>query len=139
MNRRQEIEITKLVGGSNQFVRRPFLYFGALYGLFGALLGAQRVDERAMAVGDLGRGGDGLAVAPAGFVLSTILHDLNTVLVPTEAFARRSGNDRSPSGSCATYWGSRFSVDPSTGSPRSSAWSRTSWSERATSRADRRI
>ncbi len=38
LNRRAEIEITKLVGGSNAFVRRPFLYAGALYGGFGALL-----------------------------------------------------------------------------------------------------
>jgi cell division transport system permease protein len=37
-NRRAEIEVTKLVGGSNGFVRRPFLYTGALYGLIGALL-----------------------------------------------------------------------------------------------------
>lgn len=37
MNRRQEIEITKLVGGSNRFVRRPFLYFGAWYGFLGGL------------------------------------------------------------------------------------------------------
>ena len=37
-NRRAEIEVTKLVGGSNAFVRRPFLYIGALYGLLGALL-----------------------------------------------------------------------------------------------------
>jgi cell division transport system permease protein len=36
--RRAEIEVTKLVGGSNAFVRRPFLYTGALYGLFGALV-----------------------------------------------------------------------------------------------------
>ncbi len=36
--RRAEIEVTKLVGGSNAFVRRPFLYTGALYGLLGALL-----------------------------------------------------------------------------------------------------
>ncbi|MFO1425396.1 MAG: permease-like cell division protein FtsX [Steroidobacteraceae bacterium] len=36
--RRAEIEVTKLVGGSNAFVRRPFLYEGALYGLGGALL-----------------------------------------------------------------------------------------------------
>lgn len=36
--RRPEIEVTKLVGGSNAFVRRPFLYTGALYGLLGALL-----------------------------------------------------------------------------------------------------
>jgi len=38
LNRRAEIEITKLVGGSNAFVRRPFLYAGALYGALGALL-----------------------------------------------------------------------------------------------------
>jgi len=38
LNRRAEIEITKLVGGSNAFVRRPFLYTGVLYGGFGALL-----------------------------------------------------------------------------------------------------
>lgn len=38
LNRRQEIEITKLVGGSNRFVRRPFLYFGALYGFLGAFI-----------------------------------------------------------------------------------------------------
>jgi cell division transport system permease protein len=38
LNRRAEIEITKLVGGSNAFVRRPFLYTGLFYGGFGALL-----------------------------------------------------------------------------------------------------
>jgi cell division transport system permease protein len=36
--RRAEIEVTKLVGGSNAYVRRPFLYTGVLYGLGGALL-----------------------------------------------------------------------------------------------------
>ena len=38
LNRRAEIEVTKLVGGSNAFVRRPFLYTGVLYGLLGAAL-----------------------------------------------------------------------------------------------------
>jgi cell division transport system permease protein len=38
LNRRAEIEVTKLVGGSNAFVRRPFLYAGILYGVGGALL-----------------------------------------------------------------------------------------------------
>lgn len=33
LNRRSEIEVTKLVGGTNAFVRRPFLYAGALYGI----------------------------------------------------------------------------------------------------------
>ena len=38
LNRRQEIEITKLVGGTDSFVRRPFLYYGSFYGLLGAVL-----------------------------------------------------------------------------------------------------
>ena len=37
-NRRAEIEVTKLVGGSNAFVRRPFLYSGFWHGLAGGLL-----------------------------------------------------------------------------------------------------
>ena len=37
-NRRAEIEVTKLVGGSDAFVRRPFLYNGVWYGLGGGLI-----------------------------------------------------------------------------------------------------
>ncbi len=37
-NRREEIEVTKLIGASNAFVRRPFLYSGLWYGLLGGLL-----------------------------------------------------------------------------------------------------
>lgn len=37
-NRREEIEVTKLIGASNAFVRRPFLYTGFWYGLAGGLL-----------------------------------------------------------------------------------------------------
>ena len=37
-NRRDEIEVTKLIGASNAFVRRPFLWSGFWYGLFGGLL-----------------------------------------------------------------------------------------------------
>jgi len=36
--RRTEIEVVRLVGGSTGFVRRPFLYTGMLYGLWGAVL-----------------------------------------------------------------------------------------------------
>jgi cell division transport system permease protein len=36
-NRRDEIEVTKLVGGSDAFVRRPFLYNGTWYGIAGGL------------------------------------------------------------------------------------------------------
>ena len=37
-NRRSEIEITKLVGGTDRFIQRPFLYAGIGYGLSGALV-----------------------------------------------------------------------------------------------------
>ncbi len=37
-SRKEEIEISALFGASDAFVRRPFLYHGALYGIFGALL-----------------------------------------------------------------------------------------------------
>jgi cell division transport system permease protein len=36
-SRREEIVVMKLVGGSDGFIRRPFLYLGFWYGLFGAL------------------------------------------------------------------------------------------------------
>ena len=49
LNRRAEIEVTKLVGGSNGFVRRPFLYTGVLYGLGGAVL-AWLIVEAAVAI-----------------------------------------------------------------------------------------
>ena len=37
LNRRDEIEIIKLVGGTNAFIRRPFLYTGLVQGVAGAL------------------------------------------------------------------------------------------------------
>jgi cell division transport system permease protein len=49
-NRRDEIEVTKLVGGSDAFVRRPFLYNGVWYGLAGGLTAGAIV---AIAVGTL--------------------------------------------------------------------------------------
>jgi cell division transport system permease protein len=36
-NRHKEIEVLKLIGATNQFIRRPFLYFGLIYGFLGAL------------------------------------------------------------------------------------------------------
>ncbi|GAB3284094.1 permease-like cell division protein FtsX [Parahaliea aestuarii] len=39
-SRREEIVIVKLVGGSNAFVRRPFLYTGLWYGVGGGLFAA---------------------------------------------------------------------------------------------------
>ncbi|MEN8204633.1 MAG: permease-like cell division protein FtsX [Pseudomonadota bacterium] len=37
-NRREEILVTKLIGATNGFVRRPFLYSGIWYGALGALI-----------------------------------------------------------------------------------------------------
>jgi cell division transport system permease protein len=37
-NRRAEIEITKLFGGTDSFIQRPFLYSGLWYGAFGGLI-----------------------------------------------------------------------------------------------------
>mgnify|MGYP001437163495 FL=1 len=39
-NRREEIEVIKLVGGSDGYVRRPFLYLGLCYGLGGGIVAA---------------------------------------------------------------------------------------------------
>lgn len=38
LDRREEIEVSKLIGATNGFIRRPFLYFGGLQGLLGGLL-----------------------------------------------------------------------------------------------------
>ena len=37
-NRRDEIVVIKLIGGTNAFIRRPFLYTGFWYGLIGGIL-----------------------------------------------------------------------------------------------------
>ncbi|NOZ38304.1 MAG: cell division protein FtsX [Gammaproteobacteria bacterium] len=37
-NRRDEIVVIKLIGGTDAFIRRPFLYTGFWYGFFGAIL-----------------------------------------------------------------------------------------------------
>lgn len=43
-NNRKEIEIIKLIGGTYSFIRRPFLYAGAIYGLLGGIIAWQLVD-----------------------------------------------------------------------------------------------
>lgn len=40
LSRRAEIEIVKLIGASDSFIRRPFLYSGLWYGLAGGLMAA---------------------------------------------------------------------------------------------------
>ncbi len=59
-NRRSEIEVMKLVGATDGFARRPFLYAGLWYGLGGGLLALVIV---ATAIGVLGASVDRLANA----------------------------------------------------------------------------
>lgn len=51
-NRREEIIVVKLVGGTNGFVRRPLLYTGFWYGAIGALLGCILVAIATVTLGD---------------------------------------------------------------------------------------
>lgn len=37
LTRREEIEVSKLIGGTDAFIRRPFLYAGLLHGLLGGM------------------------------------------------------------------------------------------------------
>lgn len=71
-NNRREIEITQLIGGTNGFIRRPFLYTGLWYGLGGGLI-AGLILAGAMAFiapaadGLAARYGSDFAVTGAGF------------------------------------------------------------------------
>jgi cell division transport system permease protein len=38
LTQREEIEVSKLIGATNGFIRRPFLYFGATQGLLGGIM-----------------------------------------------------------------------------------------------------
>ncbi len=37
LTKREEIEVSKLIGATNSFIQRPFLYFGAIQGLLGGM------------------------------------------------------------------------------------------------------
>lgn len=55
-NRREEIVISKLLGGTDAFVRRPFLYSGLAYGVSGGLLATLLVEGgRWLLVGPVNR------------------------------------------------------------------------------------
>src|SRR5260370_3185869 len=50
LNRRAEIEVLKLVGATDGFARRPFLYSGVWYGLGGGLLAVLLVGAAVVAL-----------------------------------------------------------------------------------------
>lgn len=76
--RRAEIEVIKLVGGSDGFVRRPFLYGGFWYGLGGGLVGWLLVEAFVLTLaGPIGRVaaayGSGFAITGPGLETSLAL------------------------------------------------------------------
>jgi cell division transport system permease protein len=77
-NRRGEIEVTKLVGGSDAFVRRPFLYNGVWYGLGGGAIAWLVVTAVILMLGDpvqriAGLYGSGFALHGLDFESSLVL------------------------------------------------------------------
>ena len=51
-NRREEIEVMKLLGATDAFIRRPFLYSGVWYGLLGSILALMVLGGCYIALGD---------------------------------------------------------------------------------------
>ncbi len=98
-NRREEIEVTKLVGGSNPFVRRPFLYSGLLFGGVG----------RAARVRDRRRGG-----GRPGRARGAPVHGLRRQLRPAGAGMARAGSDAGCRGGARLVrrLGNRHAPDP---------------------------
>lgn len=79
-NRRTEIEVVKLVGGTDGYVRRPFLYMGALYGLGAGLIawlllayGLGWLNEAVIDLAGLYGSDFGLAGVPTEDALSLVL------------------------------------------------------------------
>jgi cell division transport system permease protein len=79
-NRRDEIEITKLIGATNAFIRRPFLYSGFWYGIGGAILAGVLVEFAFLQLHEPVRQLAGLY--QSGFTLKTLsLLELSSLLV----------------------------------------------------------
>lgn len=79
-NRRTEIEVIKLVGGTDSYVRRPFLYMGALYGFGAGVLswgllafGLNWLNESVVGLADLYGSNFVLSGVPASDGLSLLL------------------------------------------------------------------
>lgn len=84
-SRRREIEVVMLIGATHAFVRRPFLYSGAWYGLGGGLLalGLLTLGGRwlALPVQALAASyGAGFSLPALGIAGSTILLSCSTIL-----------------------------------------------------------
>ena len=89
-NRRAEIEVTKLIGGTDAFIRRPFLYTGFWYGLYGGVLAwiltAAAVAMMSNSVAQLA------ALYDSGFVLSGLGLNNGLLLVLTSCLLGLTGS-----------------------------------------------
>jgi cell division transport system permease protein len=85
LNRRAEIVVMKLVGASNGFTRRPFLYSGVWYGLGGGLLALILVEVATLTlarpVAELaGLYGSGFRLEGLGFLTAALVLGVATIL-----------------------------------------------------------
>lgn len=79
-NRREEIVIVKLIGGTNAFIRRPFLYEGLWYGVLGGALAVVLVELSRFLLGGPAR--DLAALYGSGFGIQGLgLNGLALVLL----------------------------------------------------------
>src|SRR5699024_8221080 len=69
-NRRREIQVMKLLGAPDAFIRRPFLYSGMWYGLFGSVVALVILFACYLALGDA------LNTLTASYDNSFVLHGL---------------------------------------------------------------
>ena len=88
-NRSVEIEVTKLVGGTDAFIRRPFLYLGLCYGLAGALVALLVVALGLLLLGAPVR--DLAALYGSGFRLSGLTSAESGILLLGGAFLGWAG------------------------------------------------
>jgi len=88
-NRRTEIEVVKLVGGSDAFIRRPFLYMGLCYGLSGGLLAMLTISLSLVTLAAPVRALAGLY--GSGFALQSLTLEQGLALAGTGAFLGWAG------------------------------------------------
>lgn len=84
LTRREEIEVSKLIGATDGFIRRPFLYFGGFQGLAGGLTACALV-TLALSALEVQLGATQLALMPDGGFRGLELREVGAVLLGASA------------------------------------------------------